>query len=153
MQVNTPEIWRLRLITFLLAALAAASVGYWTLQWPTTASSTRAALLEPSARPIDTTRIARLLGANPEAANSGPASPVQITQSKYKLMGVIATGPNSGSALIATDDKPAKPYRVGEPLSEGLVLQSVHARSAQLGTQQQGATSLTLELPPLPGTN
>lgn len=150
MQVKSPEFWRLRLVTFLLAALAASSVGYWALKWSTSTSTglTRTTLLEPATRPINSAQIARLLGATP-----GSGSPTPQVQTKYKLLGVITLGPHRGSALIAMDDKPAKPYRVGEQISEDLVLQSVQARSALLGAHLQGTTSITLELPLMPGTH
>jgi general secretion pathway protein C len=48
------------------------------------------------------------------------------------------------------DGKPARPYRVGSVVEEGLVLQSVHARQAVLGAPGNAQPLLTLELPPPP---
>jgi len=45
---------------------------------------------------------------------------------------------------------PAKTFKVGSAVSDGLVLQSVSARSAKLGPTLAGPASQTLELPPLP---
>ncbi len=146
-----PNPWLLRLVTFFLAAMAAASVAYWVLKWPAPVSAVRAMAPEPASATIDTAKVARLLGANPDAASGAPA-PTTSAQAKYKLLGVIAQGSRGGSALIAINDEPAKPYRVGQRLSDDLVLQSVKARSATLAPDMQGGGRVTLELPPLPGT-
>jgi general secretion pathway protein C len=45
------------------------------------------------------------------------------------------------------DGKPAKPFRVGTMIEEGLVLQSVAARRAVLAESATGPAVLTLELP------
>ena len=148
---SSPNPWLLRLVTFLVAAMAAASVGYWALKWPAPASSVRAMAPEPVRTPIDTAKVARLLGANPNASAAGAQPPVTSAQAKYKLQGVIALSTRGGSALIAINDEPAKPYRVGERVSDDLLLQSVKARSATLANNLQGSGSVTLELPPLPG--
>jgi len=134
------------LVTFLFAALAAASVGYWVLKWPAPASPMRAALSEPTAPSLDSAKVAQLLG-----ASSGSADPTPNASSKYKLLGVIASGTKNGSALISIDGQPAKPYRVGERLADDLLLQSVQARSAMLAADAQGTGTVTLALPPLPG--
>jgi general secretion pathway protein C len=64
------------------------------------------------------------------------------------MLGVVADQHSAGAALIAVDGKPAKPYRVGDVVEDGLVLQSVKGRNAALGPVS-GAAVLTLELPPL----
>ena len=106
------------------------------------------------ARPAtaDSAKIATLLGASLAAEKP----PVVSTSSAYKLMGVIAEGGIGqqgarGSALISVEGALAKPYRVGDEIADGLVLQSVHARSAVLGRAGQSGNGLTLELPQLPG--
>jgi general secretion pathway protein C len=63
----------------------------------------------------------------------------------------VAAGTSGrGAALIAVDGLSARPYSVGMPVGEGLVLQSVQGRRAQLGPALQGPTTVVLELPPLP---
>ncbi len=52
-----------------------------------------------------------------------------------------------GAALIAVDGKPARPFRVGTLVEEGLVLQSLEGRRALLGAERGGPSTLTLELP------
>ncbi len=148
------NLWLIRLLTFALAALAAASAAYWALKWPGASTPLRSSISAPQIQPIDSAKIAQLLGARQGAP--GDAAPVASAQSNYKLQGVIALGgpgksTASGSALIAVQGAPAKPYRVGDSVAEGLVLQSVKARSVGLGPSLQDAATLTLELPPVPG--
>ena len=94
--------------------------------------------------------MARLLGAS--ARTDATSAPVNLS-AKFKLLGVIAQGGSGshGSALIALEGTPPKPYRVGDTLSDGLVLQTVKARSVVLGPAGQPGGSFTLELPWLPG--
>lgn len=148
---SSPNPWLIRLVTFLLAALAAASIGYWVLKWPAPASTAQLALQDPATPPIDSTKIAQLLGANPGATGAATQTPTTSAASRFQLLGVIALGSRSGSALIAVDNAPAKPYRVGEPVTDDLLLQSVKARSITLAASLQGDGGITLELPPLPG--
>lgn len=151
MLLQHPTLWRPRLVTFLLAALAAASVGYWVLKWPTSTNTARVASPEPVAQPIDTAKVARLLGANPDAGGAGGQKPAVSAASRFKLSGVIALGASQGSALIAIDSQPAKPFRVGDRVTDELLLQTVHGRSITLAADRQGNGSITLELPPVPG--
>jgi general secretion pathway protein C len=62
-------------------------------------------------------------------------------------MGVVLEGSKTGYALIAVDSKPARPYRLGAAVSEGLVLKSLVARSAALASSMEAPASVTLELP------
>jgi general secretion pathway protein C len=145
--------WPVRLSTFALAALAAASVVYWGLRWTEPISAPRAISEGASQSPIDTGRVAQLLGASSAPVDGDDETPVVNAASRYKLIGVIAQGRGNGhgSALIATDSAPAKPYKVGDRLSDELVLQSVSARGAALAPSMQAPASITLEVPPLAG--
>jgi general secretion pathway protein C len=67
------------------------------------------------------------------------------------LIGVIAQGSQRGSALIAVDGEPAKPFRVGEAVTDGMLLRSVESRRVTLAPEMTGNQGVTLELPPLPG--
>jgi general secretion pathway protein C len=139
-----------RLAAGLFAAAAAASLSYWVLQ---IADSRMAASVGagPAAgarlpEPAAPERVARLLvapSARPEAAAAPAGSQLQLT-------GVAAGTSGRGAALIAVDGLPARPYSVGMPVGEGLVLQSVQGRRAQLGPALQGPSTVVLELPPLP---
>ena len=143
--------WLIRLLTFLLAALAAASALFWVLKWPDPSNPARSTLVATQAPAIDSDKIAQLLGASQALAEDG--TPATNQQTNYKLLGVIAQGSHGsqGSALIAVEGSLAKPYRVGDTVADDLVLQSVRARSAVLRRAGQTDGALTLELPPLPG--
>jgi general secretion pathway protein C len=67
--------------------------------------------------------------------------------SRFNLIGVVADRSQHGAALIAVDGRPAKPYRVGSAIDEGLVLQSVAPRSAVLAASPSGPPVVTLEMP------
>lgn len=145
------SLWPARLSTFVLAALAAASVVYWGLRWSEPISTPRANGDWSGQRPIDTGRVAQLLGASATPASDDEAAPAVNAAGKYKLMGVIAEAKGSGlgSALIAIDGAPAKPYKVGDRLSDDLWLQSVSARGAALASSMQAPVTIALELPAL----
>lgn len=97
--------------------------------------------------------MAQLLGASAAPAGDDEEAPAVNAAGRYKLIGVIAQGGRSGlgSALIAIDSAPAKPYKVGDKLADALVLQSVSARGAALAPSMQEPASITLEVPPLAG--
>ena len=67
---------------------------------------------------------------------------------RFTLIGVLSgRSSGGGAALIAVDGKPAKPFRVGAAVDEGLVLQALGPRQAQLGGQMGGPATLTLDMP------
>ncbi len=136
-----------RAVTLLVWALAAASVAYWAMRLSAPSGGMVAApLAEPAAAPSDPTTIARLLGATPMAVAMTPALQAP---SRFVLTGVVADRRQGGAALIAVDGKPAKPYRVGAEIEQGLVLRSVDARRAVLAPRVDAPATVTLELPPL----
>ena len=142
-----------RLAAFVIWDAVAASVVFWALRlWS-----------QPIAVPAHATVVApaggfkgdvsRVLGPDaPIAMASMAAAPVQA-DSRFRLIGVVAPRASSaqaeGLALIATDGKPAKAYRVGREVDGELVLLGVHARGASLGPRGQPA-QIDLELPALP---
>lgn len=148
MQTHAHNLWWLRIATFLLAALAAASATYWVLKWMAGASPGRAAVVAFSA-PAQTNpqALARLLGGAQTDAESAPLA--RATASHFKLFGVIADRAQGGYALIGVDGKAAKPFRVGSQVNDALVLQSLSPRSAALATSLNAPATLTLELPKL----
>ena len=148
MQTLAPSIWWPRGASFVLAALAAASASFWALKVSavnTAASAPAAAMTGPVV--IDAVSVARALGGGSGAAPV--AAPSASLASRFAMVGVVANQQSAGAALISVDGKPAKPYRVGDAIEDGLVLQSVQARKAALGPSPGAATVLTLELPPL----
>jgi general secretion pathway protein C len=150
--LNLP-LWRIRITTFVLAALAAGSASYWVLKWtngPTAPTTQQVSL--PTVPVIDTSKLAQMLGAAAPAAANTTADVPANPNGKFKLLGVIAQGTQHGSALIATDGQPAKPYRVGEHVTDDLLLVTVNARSVMLGLSLKSTTGVALELPSTPGT-
>jgi len=141
--------WFVALATFVLAALAAGSAAFWVLHWPTPAApTTPTALSEPGAA-VDSVKVAQLLGASVSTTAPGASAPAA---DRYKLLGVIAPGDSArrgmrGSALIAVDGAPAKPYRVGDTVADPLVLQSVEQRRVVLAPADGAGAGITLELP------
>jgi general secretion pathway protein C len=104
---------------------------------PSNATATAQALPE-----VDMSATARSLGAAPVQAAVAPT-----LASRFQLQGVMAGGPDAGAALIAVDGKPAKPYRVGAVVADGLVLQSTQGRRISLGAAMDAPQTLVLELP------
>lgn len=149
MQTLSATNWSTRIVTLLLAGMVAGSAVFWLLKWSATTSPMRTPIDVTGVLNSDSTRIARLLGVQP----SGPLeTSTPLAQATYKLMGVISVGrQGQGSALISAQAKPAKPYRVGDEVSSGLVLQAVSARTVSLGSDLNTPPSITLELPLLAG--
>jgi general secretion pathway protein C len=148
MATSVQSRWVVRLATLLLWLLAAGSCVYWGLRLAVRAAP--AAVAAPLRQPFaaDPAAVARLLGASAVVA-SGPAQPAVSLSSRFNLMGVVAAQSHRGAALISVDGKPARPYRVGSAIDEGLVLQSVEGRRAVLAAGAGGPPVLTLELPPI----
>jgi general secretion pathway protein C len=114
----------------------------WGLRWSSAGVSPSHASVAAQTLPdVDVSAAARTLG----------AVPVQVAQpslaSRFQLQGVMAGGPDAGAALIAVDGKPAKPYRVGAVVADGMVLQSAEGRRISLGASMDGPQALVLELP------
>jgi general secretion pathway protein C len=135
-----------RAATFALWALAAASAVFWGLKLT---GHQRAVAIPPAPlRPVaavDPAALAALLGSAPSAVTTAA---LPSLASRFQLLGVAAgVESGGGAAVIAVDGKPARPYRVGTAIEEGLVLQSVHGRQAVLAAQGTGQPVLTLELP------
>ena len=140
--------WLPRLAAFALAALAAASAVYWGLKWPGQQITNPATALPAQDAPtIDPLALARALGGGIAPVNAQAEPVVSMAASRLTLMGVVATSTQAGVALISVDGKPARPYRVGAVVEDGLVLQSVGPRRAALSTSANGPTSMTIELP------
>lgn len=146
---SSPAAWSVRGATFALWALAAGSAAFWGLQLG--GGGQRAVAPVPAPRAVaaaDAAAIARLLGSTPSAAVQ-PA-PAASLASRFQLVGVVAGARSGGgAAVLSVDGKPARPYRVGTSIDDGLVLQSVQGRTATLAATPDGPAVLTLELPPL----
>lgn len=145
MEMSWFSLWAARLTTFSLAALTAASATYWVLQWPAAAPrAPPASVASNPAAPPDPRVIARVLGGGQSEVTSDA---LEALASRFKLSGVVLEQADGGYAVIAVDDQPAKPFHVGDAVSESLVLHSVERHSAALATSVKAPVSLTLELP------
>jgi general secretion pathway protein C len=147
------HLWWLRIATFLVAALAAASATVWILKLsaPDPQGQT-AALVLTEGVPANPQAVARMLGGSQTSGESTRSSPVDEggnMASRVKLLGVVAGRSPNGYALMAVDGKPAKPFRVGALVDDSWVLQSVAPRSVTLATRLDGNTRTTLALPKL----
>ena len=151
MQSASSPHWGSRLVTFALWALAAGSATYWVLKWPTAGLSlANAPLPLQDVAPPTVQAEAKALGGGQVAIApfGGPVAAVAVNAStRMALVGVVATRDNQGTALIAIDGKPARPFRVGTKVDGDLVLQSVAAKQARLGDGTGGNNTVLLELP------
>ena len=141
--------WGVRLGTLALWAAAAASAVFWGLRLsaPAGGPAVPAVMSAPPLAP-DAQALARLLGAEPAAP--GMAAPVASLASRFALVGVLSGRQSGGgAALIAVDGKPAKPFRVGAVVDQGLMLQALGPRQAQLGAALGEPAALTLDMPVL----
>ena len=123
--------------------------GFWGLKgWAPAAPSSAPVLAQVWAPPIGPQAVAQALGGGQASAPAlgGPKGPAV---SRYALVGVLAGRAQGGAALISVDGQEARPIRIGEPVGEGLVLQSVTGRRAVLSSSADAPAKLTLELPPL----
>lgn len=136
------------MVTFLLAALTAASAVRWSLQWPAPAATLPFTILAEEPVAQDSQALARLLG---QVAAGGPTTVSSPGASgRFVLTGVLAGPGSQGAALISVDGKPAKPYRVGNPVVDNLFLQSVSGRRAVLAAgAADAAPAQTLEMKPV----
>lgn len=146
MRFDALDQWAPRLMALALATVAGASIAYWVMRWPAVDPSawqdTPVAAQEGGAVGLDAPALARLLGASgPVQTAAGPVG------GRWRLVGVVASRSGQGAALIAEDDQPARPYRVGSRVGEELVLQSVAHRRAMLAPSLDAPVTLTLEVP------
>ena len=147
MMTNSYSKWGVRLGTLALWALAGASVVYWGLRLSARPVGLTVPVVAPAAAAPDAQAMARLLGV-PAAGAAAARAPAASLTSRFALIGVLAgRSSGGGAALIAVDGQPAKPFRVGAVVDEGLVLQSLDPRQARLGASMDGPATLTLDMP------
>jgi len=140
-----------RLAAGLLACAAAVSLTYWGLQI-TASSSTAQVNVTPPARIADAAapeQVARLLAAPSAPSSRADANAAAPSAGRFQLTGVAAGVSGRGVAIISVEGRPPRPFTVGLPVAEGLTLQSVQGRRAQLGPDPKGPATVVLELPPL----
>jgi len=148
MQTDAYRLWSTRIVTFVISALAAASVAYWGLKsWSLSTPAAPSVALVEQMPPVSSQAIARALGGGQApaatASNAAPAA------SRYDLIGVVAGKILAGAALISIDGQDAKPVRVGTLVDNEMVLESVNGRQAVLASSTGTSAKLTLEMPQL----
>ena len=133
-----------RLTSLLVWAVVAYSAVVFALQWgggvpvdAVVAGSEQKQVLPE----VDASAVSKALGAAPVQSASASLA------SRFVLVGVMDGGPTQGVALISVDGKPAKPYRLGQTVTDGFVVLATGPIKAELGPQLGAASSLVLELP------
>ena len=134
----------LRLTSLLVWAVVAYSAVVFALQWEggvpvdtlVVGSEQKQVLSD-----VDALSVSKALGAAPVQSASASLA------SRFVLVGVMDGGPSQGVALISVDGKPAKPYRLGQTVSEGFVVVGTGPKKAELGPQLGATATLFLELP------
>jgi len=147
--LSSPPRWSAPVATLCLWALAAGSLVFWGLRLAAPTQQAVPPAVSSGAAAWGTGDVARLLGA------PGESAPVAAAPTRYNVLGVIADGAQRGAALIAVDGNAPRPFRVGQAVDSGYVLQSVDGGQARLGAELNGATTMTLQVPkdpPLPST-
>jgi general secretion pathway protein C len=129
----------------LVGCAAAASVVFWVLNFPAGSAVQGLPLVQSSAPAVTASSSSHLARAWGVQAALPEVSIVQ--SSRFVLWGVVAGASGQGSALIAVDGQPPRPFRVGQTLTDGVVLQGLGPKQAQLGTNAQGAALFSLSLP------
>lgn len=97
--------------------------------------------------PVDTQASESLQGLRIWGVKGPRPESAVAASGRYQLWGVVAGASGRGSALIAIDGQPPKAYRVGQALSEGVYLQSLNHRQAQIGASAEGPSLFALTLP------
>ncbi len=143
-----------RLAAFVVWALVAGGIVYWSLKLLVRASSAPPHAVAAMGAVTVRGDLTRLLGAAPAPATTLAAAPAMA--SRFRLHGVMApkgapsaTPSLQGVALISVDGKAPRAFAVGARVDSQLVLQSVSLRSASIGPAEGGA-SVKLEVPVLP---
>lgn len=139
-------MWQSKAVAFVMSVLLAASTVYWALQGPGRAAPGAAPAM--SAEPaLDPLSVARALGGGAGPSAKEPGLAPSSDSRRFVLVGVLAGTASGGAALISVDGKPARPYRVGAPVDQRLILQSVQGRRALLATGMAAPAEITLDLP------
>lgn len=136
--------WTLRLFTFLVWAAVGLCAAYWAFKFITTKPVEATAAIATPVVVVDTKAVAKLLGATDGIAAKATNTLASV---KLTLFGLATSPSGHGIALIATEDKPAKPYRVGAKVTDDLVLKSISKVDATLAASSTAPDGQKLELP------
>jgi general secretion pathway protein C len=136
--------WTLRLFTFAVWVAVGLCAAYWAFKFVTTTPVDATAATVKPAVVVDTKAIAKLLGATDSIAMQAVNTSAKV---KLSLYGVATSPSGQGIALIAIEDKPAKPYQVGAKVTDDLVLKSISKVDAVLAASVTAPDGPKLELP------
>ena len=142
-----------RIAAFVIWAAVAASIVFWAMRlWAKPIAAPAHAIVVSTASGFNGD-LGRVLGTDAPPPAQAMAAPQVQADPRFRLIGVVAprsaTAKAEGLALIATEGRPPKAYRVGTAVDGDLVLLAVHSRGASLGPRGQPA-QVALELPVLP---
>lgn len=138
-----------RWLSFVIWALMAASLAYWSLTLMARGPAAPGQVLPAVASSTvgDWTRVF--------TQEAPSAAPVESASSRYQLLGVVApsTGQATGEgvALIAVSGGFARPFRVGQVVDGDIQLLEVSRREVGLG--RNNAVTIRLALTPVPGAS
>jgi len=129
-----------RIASVLLFAALCAIVAGWALQLlaPRAPVAPAGAVAQVQGPP-DLSAAGQLFGGVPRAADVQ----VQAAPSNIQVSGVLAAG-ERGVALLAIDGRPAKPFAVGEPVSDGMTVRAITGDTVEL---DRGAGGPPMRLP------
>jgi len=142
---SKPSQWLAKWLSVCVWGLTAGGAVIWILKFPLQSGEIPVTVAQAPAVQSGaqlSADVARSLGHRPAT----PSAPV-AADLRFQLLGVIAGGSGSGSALISVGGLPPKAINLGQPVTEGVVLQRLQARLAELGTDLHGQAQWTLELP------
>ncbi len=132
----------------LLWSVAAASAVFWVLNFPSGSAVQGVPVVQSAGQASGSPSVQASVHLARAWGVQAPLPEVSIAQSsRFQLWGVVAGASGQGSALIAVDGQPPRAFRVGQTVTDGVVLQSLGAKQAQLGASAQGAALFSLSLP------
>ncbi|RPH43195.1 MAG: hypothetical protein EHM87_14515 [Burkholderiales bacterium] len=128
-----------RIASVLLFAALCAIIAGWALQLlAPRAPIAPAGSVAQVQGPTDLSAAGQLFGGVPRPQDAQ----AQAAPSNIQVTGVLASG-ERGVALLAIDGRPAKPFAVGEPVSDGMTVRSVSGDAVEL---DRGAGGLPMRL-------
>lgn len=122
--------------------LASASIVFWGLRIAAPPESAAPPALVSGPIAVDTAEVAKAFGATTTRASLTPDA-----GNRFVLLGVVSDEEQRGAALIAVDGKAPRPFRIGQQVGDGYILQAVDVRAAKLGAGADTPTLLTLQMP------
>lgn len=140
---NIRNPWMLLLFTAAIWVVVALFGVYWTMKFVKSGNvSASIAMIVPQAS-VDSSALGKLLGVDPLAGNNSLSTESSVN---LALFGVASTSAGGGIALISTDGKPAKPYRIGGKVTDTLTLKSVSRTEVKLATANSETEVISLAI-------